>query len=598
MKKKINKMMILIATVTILLTMVLITVVYYDLFRRQVLEDLKSYGLLLSNCSSVEEIEQSGVPVESDLRLTIIGSDGRVLYDNEADSVAMGNHSSRPEIREAMQDGEGEAVRNSETLSRSTFYYAIRLADGSILRLSKDARSIYSIFSQALPMMAGIFIVLLILCMVAAKVLTAKLIAPIEKLAENIGECTEMQTYEELTPFMVMIRKQHEDIMKNARMRQEFSANVSHELKTPLTSISGYAELIETGMASEQDTVRFAHGIHNSANRLLTLINDIIRLSELDGTEGEADTELLDLHEMAQNCVEMLSMSAEKHDVTIALSGTECYVTANRQMMEELLYNLCDNAIRYNNPGGSVDVQTYAREDHTYLIVKDTGIGIFKEHQERIFERFYRVDKSRSKSTGGTGLGLAITKQLVDKMDGSIELKSKAGVGTTVIVKIPFKIGTQDKNSNLSDKPVSLDDYSVEGMRALVVEDNELNMEISRCILEDSGMEVTCAVDGQEAVEIFEKSAPDYFGVIYMDIMMPRMNGLDAARTIREMKRRDAKRVPIIAMSANAFAEDIINSRLAGMNVHLAKPLDAEKMIVALKQCMADNSDVKLHEDL
>ena len=161
-----------------------------------------------------------------------------------------------------------------------------------------------------------------------------------------------------------------------------------------------------------------------------------------------------------------------------------------------------------------------------------------------------------------------------------------------------IRIGTQDKNSNLSDKPVSLDDYSVEGMRALVVEDNELNMEISRCILEDSGMEVTCAVDGQEAVEIFKKFAPDYFGVIYMDIMMPRMNGLDAARTIREMKRRDARRVPIIAMSANAFAEDIINSRLAGMNVHLAKPLDAEKMIVALKQCMADNSDVKLHEDL
>ena len=155
MKKKINKMMILITTVTILLTMVLITVVYYDLFRRQVLEDLKSYGALLKSCSSVEEIEANGAPVESDLRLTLINGDGQVLYDNEADSVAMGNHSSRPEIREAMQDGEGEAVRNSETLSRSTFYYAIRLEDGSILRLSKDARSIYSIFSQALPMMAG-----------------------------------------------------------------------------------------------------------------------------------------------------------------------------------------------------------------------------------------------------------------------------------------------------------------------------------------------------------------------------------------------------------------------------------------------------------
>ena len=154
----------------------------------------------------------------------------------------------------------------------------------------------------------------------------------------------------------------------------------------------------------------------------------------------------------------------------------------------------------------------------------------------------------------------------------------------------------QDSNTENMDSGNKEFDFT--GLRFLLVEDNELNMEIFRCILEDSGMEVTCAVDGQEAVEIFEKSAPDYFGVIYMDIMMPRMNGLDAARTIREMKRRDARRVPIIAMSANAFAEDIINSRLAGMNVHLAKPLDAEKIIIALKQCMADNSDVKLHEDL
>ena len=256
-------------------------------------------------------------------------------------------------------------------------------------------------------MMVGIFVVLLVLCMVAARVLTTKLVAPIEKLAQNIGECTEMQTYEELTPFMTMIRKQHEDIMKSARIRQEFS---------------------------EQDTVRFAHGIHNSANRLLTLINDIIRLSELDGTEEEADTELLNLHEMAQNCVEMLKMSAEKHNVTIALNGTECYVTANRQMMEELLYNLCDNAIRYNNPGGSVDVQTYSREGHTNLVVKDTGIGISKEHQERIFERFYRVDKSRSKSTGGTGLGLAIVKHIIAKSHAELQLESEPGKGTMIRV--------------------------------------------------------------------------------------------------------------------------------------------------------------------
>ena len=193
--------------------MVLRSQSYYDQFRRQVLEDLKSYGSLLKSCSSVEEIKENGVPVESDLRLTLIGSDGQVLYDNEADSVAMRNHASRPEIQEAMRDGEGEAVRNSETLSQSTFYYAIRLEDGSILRLSKDARSIYSIFSQALPMMVGIFVVLLVLCMVAARVLTTKPGLLLRNWYRISGECTEMQTYEELTPFMTT-SKQHEDIMK------------------------------------------------------------------------------------------------------------------------------------------------------------------------------------------------------------------------------------------------------------------------------------------------------------------------------------------------------------------------------------------------
>ena len=288
MKKKINKMMILIATVTILLTMVLITVVYYDLFRKQVLEDLKSYGSLLKSCSSVEEIEANGAPVESDLRLTLINGDGQVLYDNEADSVAMGNHSSRPEIREAKQSGEGEAVRNSETLSRSTFYYAIRLEDGSILRLSKDARSIYSIFSQALPMMVGIFVVLLVLCMVAARVLTTKLVAPIEKLAQNIGECTEMQTYEELTPFMSMIRKQHEDIMKNARMRQEFSANVSHELKTPMTAIIGYADTLLTVRLSPKRQEIALDYIRNECRRLSRLSVKMLELTGLYET-GEAE---------------------------------------------------------------------------------------------------------------------------------------------------------------------------------------------------------------------------------------------------------------------------------------------------------------------
>ena len=441
MKKKINKMMILIATVTILLTMVLITVVYYDLFRRQVLEDLKSYGSLLKSCSSVEEIKENGVPVESDLRLTLIGSDGQVLYDNEADSVAMGNHASRPEIQEAMRDGEGEAVRNSETLSQSTFYYAIRLEDGSILRLSKDARSIYSIFRQALPMMVGIFVVLLVLCMVAARVLTTKLVAPIEKLAQNIGECTEMQTYEELTPFMTMIRKQHEDIMKNARMRQEFSANVSHELKTPLTSISGYAELIETGIAKPEDVPCFAQKIHVEASRMIQLVNDILQLSSLDNASeagSEPEMETVDLLTVAKDCVERQKLNARRAYISLNCLGESALVHGNRALLDELCQNLCDNAIRYNRPGGKVQITTAcSRNGHCTLTVADNGIGIPKEAQSSVFERFYRVDKSRSKATGGTGLGLAIVKHIARIHNARIKLESQVDVGTTITVTFP-----------------------------------------------------------------------------------------------------------------------------------------------------------------
>ncbi len=226
------------------------------------------------------------------------------------------------------------------------------------------------------------------------------------------------------------------DMMENAKMRQEFTANVTHELKTPLTSISGYAELIENGMASETDIIRFAQGIHANANRLIILINDIIRLSELDSDEDEVVTEELDLYEMAAACVEMLEPSAEKHHVTISLKGEHCRIKANRMMIEELLYNLCDNAIRYNNTNGSVEVNVERDRDYVVLTVSDTGIGISKEHQERIFERFYRVDKSRSKSTGGTGLGLAIVKHIIVKHHAKLEVESEVGKGT--VMKVLF----------------------------------------------------------------------------------------------------------------------------------------------------------------
>ena len=231
---------------------------------------------------------------------------------------------------------------------------------------------------------------------------------------------------------MEHIQSQHADIMRNATLRQDFTANVSHELKTPLTSISGYSELIENGMASEADTRKFAGEIHRNSERLLTLINDILRLSELDvSNDKHLSVEDVDLYDIALSCQAMLEPSAEKHNVKVLVSGSKCIVKADKQMMEELIYNLCDNAIRYNKPDGTVWIKV---EDQC-LEVKDNGIGISKEYQERIFERFFRVDKSRSKQTGGTGLGLAIVKHIVELHGAKVTLESDESVGTTVTVR-------------------------------------------------------------------------------------------------------------------------------------------------------------------
>ena len=253
-------------------------------------------------------------------------------------------------------------------------------------------------------------------------------------MAENLSEPGVEVPYKELSPFMTTIRQQHADILDSARMRQEFTANVSHELKTPLTAISGYAELIEHGMADKENAARFAGEIHKNAARLLSLINDIIQLSQLDGGRKQMEFVNLDLHALAQECVDMLALNAQKQNVTMQVSGKTSMIMADKQLMEELVYNLCDNAIRYNNRGGSVNVTVGQESGHTFLVVKDTGIGISKENQERVFERFYRVDKSRSKATGGTGLGLAIVKHIVSQHGAKISIESEEGKGTEIRV--------------------------------------------------------------------------------------------------------------------------------------------------------------------
>lgn len=433
MKKRINLQLIAIAAVAIISTMIMVSAAFYELFCDQIFQDLKTYSYLLENGNITEDYAEATLD-EWGIRVTLIQPNGQVVFDSEADQESMANHAGRPEITSAIAIGQGTDIRTSETIGQSTFYYARMIGDGNILRVAKLGDSLLGVFGNAVPLIGFIFVALLLLCWVLTRFLTKNLLKPIEYMANNLDHVEEIETYDEIQPFLETIHKQHEDIIKAAQMRQEFTANVSHELKTPLTAISGYAELIETGMASEEDVNRFAQGIHKSANRLLTLINDIIKLSEIDGNTTDEDWEHVNLYQSAKVCVEMLQVSAEKHQVSISLIGEDCYVQGNKQMLEELLYNLCDNAIRYNNVGGKVDVRICKKENHVVLEVEDTGIGIPKESQERVFERFYRVDKSRSKSTGGTGLGLAIVKHIIAKHEATMELNSQVGEGTKITV--------------------------------------------------------------------------------------------------------------------------------------------------------------------
>ena len=326
-------------------------------------------------------------------------------------------------------------MRRSDTLDQSTFYYAVLQSDGTVLRIAQESSSIWKVFKDSLPFVALMAMSVFLLCILLSARATKSLIKPIDHLAEHLDEYDHVPVYKELVPFVHTIQKQHEDIVKNAKMRQDFTANVSHELKTPLTAISGYAELIEHRMVSAEEVPRISGEIHRSAKRLLTMINEIIKLSEMDAMETTSIAfERVPLYQLAESCVDMLQVSAEKHQVNLAFAGIPCWVMGNKEMIEEVLYNLCDNAIRYNNVDGSVSVTVTPLGDKVCFAVQDTGIGISKKHQERIFERFYRVDKSRSKATGGTGLGLAIVKHIVAQHGAGLYLESEEGKGTKISI--------------------------------------------------------------------------------------------------------------------------------------------------------------------
>lgn len=436
MKKKINIRFIMIAALAIVVTALSAMLVYYNILKEQVFGDLKAYAHvieLLNIDDLAAGIEKDPYnPIDDDLRITLIGSEGEVLYESLLNKDEMDNHNERPEIIEAREKGEGEAIRYSATSGTHTFYYAERLQNGNVLRIGRDSVSVNRIMVNTLVIVLVIALCILFVCMGISHYLTKKLVEPIEKLATNIMLVDVNNVYEEIRPFVNTIKEQHVNIINNAQLRQEFTANVSHELKTPLTAISGYAELIGNGMTGKEDTIRFSNEIHSNANRLLSLINDIIKLSELDEADHQMEMEKIDLYKLAENCVQMMQVTAEKQGIRLILQGESTMVMANKGLMDEVFYNLCSNAIRYNKPGGSVTVTVGTKDERPFLSVADTGIGIPKECQERVFERFYRVDKSRSKSTGGTGLGLAIVKHIVAQHNAALHLDSELDEGTTI----------------------------------------------------------------------------------------------------------------------------------------------------------------------
>ena len=451
----------IIALIAIVATAIAVTLAYYDNFKKQVNLDLKYNAQILDETDFFQKIYSSaggnkdnldkellGQLNDSKVRITWIAPDGTVLYDNDTSVDNLDNHLKRPEIQDAITYGSGESVRKSDTLNMSTYYYALRLSDNTILRVSTQAVTLTSIYLSALPIIALLAGIIFIVCILIGHLLTKSIMKPIERMAEQIGEDSrevkivgdnvshiELPSYKELVPIYDKIREQHDNILKAAKNRQDFTANVSHELKTPLTAISGYAELIENHMADPEAEVVMAQKIRKNAERLLSMINDTIKLSELDHNEITRTFHEMDLYDIVADTCDNLRVNAKDKNIDIEFKGEHVKFSADSDLIKELTDNLIQNAIRYNVEGGRVKVSVTLENKHPVLTVADTGIGIPKEQQDRIFERFYRVDKSRSRKTGGTGLGLSIVKHIADIHDANIVLSSEEGKGTEIRIE-------------------------------------------------------------------------------------------------------------------------------------------------------------------
>ena len=500
-------------------------------------------------------VEQQGVDYlknikDKSARITYIDQDGTVLFDNEADVSEMKNHSDRTEFQKAEKYGAGESSRYSDTLSEKTIYYALRLKDGTVLRVSGTQDSVLALVENLIFPLCGLLCLMLILSGIMASAISKRIVKPINEL--DLESPEENRIYEELSPLLSKIHRQNREIqnqlelakqqqeefalitenmqeglividkytmilsanssawnlfhmdrgcqgesvycldreeefrhaieqvlsgehtelvlklngsdiqlianpvirdkktegavvllvnvtekLERESLRREFSANVSHELKTPLTSISGFAEIMQSGLVKCEDIPQFAGRIYKEAQRLLQLVEDVIQISQLDEEKTSYTWKPVDVYQVCKNAFESLKEKAKRLNVHLYICGEYMKMEAVRTLLEEAVYNVCDNAIKYNRNEGSVSVFLTQTAQEIQIVVKDTGVGIPKEDQDRVFERFYRVDKSHSKEIGGTGLGLSIVKHAVGALKGSVILRSEEGNGTEICMKFP-----------------------------------------------------------------------------------------------------------------------------------------------------------------
>lgn len=550
MTKKIFKSTVLVSASVLILGVAFVLGILYQYFGKQLDTELAREASYLAYGVEMQGEEYLKQLKNTDSRITYIGEDGRVLYDNEADAAEMENHKDREEFQEALATGAGEAQRMSSTLSEKTVYYAKRLSDNSVLRVSSTQYSAFALVLQLIQPVLCIIFVMLILAGVFASKIAGKIVEPINEL--DLEKPDENEVYEEVAPLLGKINRQNRQIrtqLEEARrnqeefsiitenmqegllvidsytmilsgnssawkifqvdkpgtgrsvysldrnedfrkvietvlegkhgnallhldnefvqmianpvnrdgktvgavlllmnetekvqrenLRREFSANVSHELKTPLTSISGFAEIIQDGFVKEEDVKKFAGRIYKEAQRLIQLVEDTIRISQLDEGENPYEWENIDLYTVAKDVCGNLNEAAKKKNVHLYIEGERLICRTVRPILEEILYNLCDNGIKYNKDNGIVTILIKDLGNEVQLSVEDNGIGIPREDRKRVFERFYRVDKSHSKEIGGTGLGLSIVKHGVTFLGGTLKLVSEVDKGTEITVTLP-----------------------------------------------------------------------------------------------------------------------------------------------------------------